>query len=36
MNEEKKKILSRIVSERIKIKIQLKFYGYLTENAKFH
>lgn len=34
MNEEKKEILSWIVSERIKIKSQLKVFGYFAEKQK--
>ena len=36
MNKEKKEILSQIVSERIKIKSQLKLLGYFAEKSRFH
>ncbi len=36
MNEKKKEILSRIASERIKIKSQLKLFGYFTEKEIIH
>lgn len=36
MNEEKKEILSRIVSERIKIKSQLKLFGYFAGKETIH